>query len=187
MLSPTKEKGSGFGNKLHKIQNMLHHRPRSGSFGHKEKDKTEKNNNRKYIKYYFYFSICSCISFLYSPMITFFQRMPPCVDRQFVWFLWSSTFSSFYGNISVVCLQHPTFSISEKKNITTLISNSVISIRYMYTFDIYERYSIPTDESHDYRLDQVFPSRSTFLPEHVYIYHAYSRHFNLCVQYYLYL
>lgn len=77
MLSPTKEKGSGFGNKLHKIQNMLHHRPRSGSFGHKEKDKTEKNNNRKYIKYQFYFSICSCISFLYSPMITFVLRMPP--------------------------------------------------------------------------------------------------------------
>lgn len=44
MLSPTKEKGSGFGSKqLHKIQNMLHHRPRSGSWGHKhEKEKNEK-------------------------------------------------------------------------------------------------------------------------------------------------
>jgi len=36
MISPTKEKGSGFGSKqLHKIQNMLHHRPRSSSLGHK--------------------------------------------------------------------------------------------------------------------------------------------------------
>ena len=51
MLSPTKEKGSGFGSKqLHKIQNMLHHRPRTGSFGHKdkEKDKTDKVNKCEY-------------------------------------------------------------------------------------------------------------------------------------------
>lgn len=38
MISPTKEhKGPGFSKQLHKIQNMLHHRPRTGSVGKKDK------------------------------------------------------------------------------------------------------------------------------------------------------
>ncbi|XP_052269745.1 serine/threonine-protein phosphatase 2A 55 kDa regulatory subunit B alpha isoform-like isoform X3 [Dreissena polymorpha] len=47
MISPTKEKGSTFGSKqLHKIQSMLHHRPRAGSWGSKEKtDKHLQNNH----------------------------------------------------------------------------------------------------------------------------------------------
>ncbi|WAR22247.1 2ABA-like protein [Mya arenaria] len=44
MISPPKEKGSGFGSKgLHKIQNMLHHRPRASSLG--QKDKPEKHGH----------------------------------------------------------------------------------------------------------------------------------------------
>ena len=41
--SPTKEKGPFIGGKkLTAIQNLLHHRPRSHSWSHREKDKHDK-------------------------------------------------------------------------------------------------------------------------------------------------
>lgn len=42
VTSPTKEKGPGFGGTLHKLSHMLHHRPRTSSLGHKDKHDNNK-------------------------------------------------------------------------------------------------------------------------------------------------